>query len=108
MINFKPQKRVSYLPPGEYTGTVSAIQYFEEKGYFALDFLLDDQTIYNSCFAINNAAFNQFCSDFTDNNGFLDETQMIDTFVEFTVKDKKTADETKSRVISLKTVYEEE
>lgn len=108
MINFKPQKRVSYLPPGEYTASVSAIQYFEEKGYFALDFQVDDQTTFNTAFAVNNIVFNGFASDFVDENGFLDDTQMLDTFVEFTVKDKKTADETKSRVISLKTVYEEE
>ncbi len=107
MINFKPQKRVSFLPAGEYTAAVSAIQYFEEKGYFALDFQLDDQTTFNTAFAANNIVFNKFASDFVDENGFLDETQMINTVVEFTVKDKKTADETKSKVIALKTVYEE-
>lgn len=108
MINFKPQKRVSFLPAGEYTASISSIKYYEEKGYFALDFLLDDQTTFNSAFAIHNAMFNQFASNFTDDNdGYLDETQMIDSVVKFTVQDNKTGDKTKSKVTALEAVYEE-
>ena len=106
MINFKPKKILAHLPEGEYEGSINKIVYYEDKGYFAVNILVDDK-IFNTAFSVNSVVFNNFASEFVDSKeGMLDETQLIDTVIRFTVKDKY-SDDSKSVITALEPVYED-
>ncbi len=106
MFNFRPKKFLNYLPQGTYQGFIDKLEYYEEKGYFAMNILVDNQ-IFNTAFSVNSIIFNNYASNFVDENGCLDETQIIDTEVKFTVVDNQTSGEEKSRVTALEPVYED-
>lgn len=105
MINFKPKKILAHLPEGEYEGSINKIDYYEDKGYFAVNILVDDK-IFNTAFSVNSVVFNNFATEFVDSKGMLDETQLIDTIIRFTVKDKY-SDDSKSVVTKIDAVYED-
>ena len=107
MLNFRPKKFLNYLPQGTYQGFIDKLVYYEEKGYIAMNILLPDNQVFAIAFANDNIIINNYLFSFANENGCLDETQIIDTEVKFSVIDNKKSGELKSRVTALEPVYED-
>lgn len=85
-FSFKPQRIVSHLQEGEYTGILTEVSYSEEKGNFWFKINVDGVT-FNSSLSQNNIVFNNFAINFVDNDGCFDTDNLIGQTVMFKVKD---------------------
>lgn len=101
--NFKPKKYTNFLEEGKYTGKIDKIDFYEEKGYFAVD-IRTDKAIFNTSFAVSNTVFNDFASDFVNEEGNFVDDDLIGQKVVFIVKDGAQTPELRSRVIMIKTI----
>ena len=103
--NFKPIRVKNYLEKGKYTGTIKKIQFFEEKGYFAVD-IRTDKAIFNTSFAVSNTVFNDFASDYVNEDGNFVDDELIGQKVVFAVKDgaKDANMNLRSRIVMIKAI----
>ena len=107
MINFEPRQFTNHLPQGTYQGYVEQLQYFEDKGYFTMNILIGDQ-IFNTALSDKSIIMHKYLFNFVNaEQRKIDETQIIDTQVKFSVVDNKKSGELKSRVTALEPVYED-
>ena len=102
-FNFKPQKYTNYLKEGRYTGSVEKIDFYEEKGYFAVD-IRTDNAIFNTSFSTINPIFNDFAFGFVDEEGNFVDDDLIGQKVVFIVKDGAQTPELRSRVVMIKAI----
>lgn len=101
--NFKPKKYTNFLEEGKYTGKIDKIDFYEEKGYFAVD-IRTENVIFNTSFSTTNTIFNDFASDFVNEEGNFVDDDLIGQKVVFIVKDGAQTPELRSRVIMIKTI----
>ena len=99
--NFKPKKYTNFLEEGKYTGTIEKIEFYEEKGYFAVD-IRTENAIFNTSFAVSNTVFNEFASDYVDEEGNFTDDELIGQKVVFAVKDGAKKPFLRSRVVLIK------
>lgn len=105
IYNFRPQHYTNYLEEGKYTGTIEKIDFYEERGYFAVD-IRTDTAIFNTTFSTINPIFNEFAFNHTDDDGNFDDDGLIRQKVVFAVKDgaRDNNMNLRSRVVMIKTL----
>ena len=105
IYNFKPKKYTNFLVEGKYTGKINKIDFYEEKGYFAVD-ISTENAIFNTSFAVSNTVFNDFASDYVDEDGNFVDDELIGQKVVFVVKDgaKDANMNLRSRVVLMKAI----
>ncbi len=101
--NFKPQHYTNYLEEGEYTGKIIKIDYYEERGYFAVD-IRTENAIFNTSFSTINPIFNELAFGYRDDDGNFDDEELIGQRVAFEVKDGAKKPELRSRVVMIKAI----
>jgi hypothetical protein len=101
--NFKPKKYTNFLEEGKYTGTIEKIEFYEEKGYFAVD-IRTENAIFNTTFSTINPIFNELALGYTDDDENFDDEELIGQRVAFEVKDGAKKPELRSRVVMIKTI----
>lgn len=88
-------KETKYLEEGEYTGTITQIKEYSDKGYLSIEISVDNANVtFKNFMAYSNPYINQFAEDYTDENGMFDNEKAIGSKVCFTVKDSKKNSET--------------
>lgn len=104
-FNFKPQHYTQYLKEGQYNGTIEKIDFYEDKGYFAVD-IRTDKAIFNTSFAVSNTVFNDFASDYVNEDGNFVDDELIGQKVVFAVKDgaKDANMNLRSRIVMIKAI----
>lgn len=103
MYNFKPKKYTNFLEEGKYTGKIDKIDFYEEKGYFAVD-IRTENVIFNTSFSTTNTIFNDFASDYVDEDDNFVDDDLIGQKVVFIVKDGAQTPELRSRVVMIKAI----
>ncbi len=103
MYNFKPKKYTNFLEEGKYTGKIDKIEFYEEKGYFTVD-IRTGNVIFNTSFSTTNTIFNDFASDFVNEEGNFVDDDLIGQKVVFIVKDGAQTPELRSRVVMIKAI----
>ena len=103
--NFKPKKYTNLLEEGSYRGKIEKIDFYEEKGYFAVD-IRTDKAIFNTSFAVSNTVFNDFASDYVNEDGNFVDDELIGQKVVFAVKDgaKDANMNLRSRIVMIKAI----
>ena len=103
--NFIPMRYTNYLKEGQYTGTIEKIDFYEEKGYFAVD-IRTENVIFNTSFSTTNTIFNDFASDFVNEEGNFVDDDLIGQRVVFIVKDgaKDANMNLRSRIVMIKAI----
>ena len=107
MFNFTPIRITNHLEKGCYEGSISRVDFNENKGYFIIEIVVDRNTVFSTAFSTKNMIFNNFACYFLTEEGMLDENEMMHSCVRFSVVDIKTEECIKSRVTSLEPVFEE-
>ena len=107
MFNFTPMRITNHLEKGGYEGSISRVDFNENKGYFIIEIIVDRNTVFNTTFSTKNIIFNNFACYFLTEDGMLDENEMLHSVVKFNVVDNVTENSIKSRVTSLEPVFEE-
>ena len=104
-FNFKPQHYTQYLKEGQYNGTIEKIDFYEDKGYFAVD-IRTNNAIFNTSFAVSNTVFNDFASDYVNEDGNFVDDELIGQKVVFAVKDgaKDANMNLRSRIVMIKAI----
>lgn len=105
IYNFKPKKYTNFLDEGKYTGTIEKIEFYEEKGYFAVD-IRTDTAIFNTTFSTINPIFNEFAFNYKNEEGKFDDEELIGQRIVFIVKDgaKDANMKLRSRVVLMKAI----
>lgn len=103
--NFKPKKYTNFLEEGSYNGKIEKIDFYEEKGYFAVD-IRTENVIFNTSFSTTNTIFNDFASDYVDEDGNFVDDDLIGQQVVFAVKDgaKDANMNLRSRIVMIKAI----
>lgn len=103
IYNFRPQHYTNYLEEGKYTGTIEKIDFYEEKGYFAVD-IRTEEAIFNTSFSTINPIFNELAFNYKNEEGKFDDEELIGQRVAFEVKDGAKKTELRSRVVMIKAI----
>lgn len=103
VYNFRPQKVTNYLQEGKYTGTIEKIDFYEEKGYFAVD-IRTNEAIFNTSFSTINPIFNELAFNYRNDEGMFDDEELIGQKVVFVVKDGAQKPDLRSRVVMIKAI----
>ena len=103
--NFIPMRYTNYLKEGQYTGTIEKIDFYEEKGYFAVD-IRTEEAIFNTSFSTINPIFNELAFNYKNEEGKFDDEELIGQRVVFIVKDgaKDANMNLRSRIVMIKAI----
>ena len=107
MFNFTPIRITNHLEKGCYEGSISRVDFNENKGYFIIEIVVDRNTVFSTAFSTKNMIFNNLACYFLTEDGMLDENEMLHSVVKFNVVDNVTENSIKSRVTSIVPVFEE-
>lgn len=101
-------KETKHLEEGDYTGVITQIKEYPEKGYLSMEIAVDDTNLtFINYMGYNNPYLYEFAEEYTDENGMFDDEKATGSKVCFTVKDSKKNsenEETKSVLSGLKKI----
>ena len=103
--NFIPMRYTNYLEEGKYIGTIEKIDFYEDKGYFAVD-IRTEEAIFNTSFSTINPIFNELAFNYKNEEGKFDDEELIGQRVVFIVKDgaKDANMNLRSRIVMVKAI----
>lgn len=103
-MNFKPKKMYDSLNNGSYTGIIKEIALNNER-YFTFKIEIEGKDgLFIHMFPTNDIVFNNFASDFVNEEGYFSPEKLIEKNIQFEIVERTYNDNKYYKITSIKVV----